>query len=76
MNKSCKICDGHFDFRKLQIDYDGGVFGPDIAFNGHLFQCKQNNAFKFCPACGTPLTKENFGGVDIPHGETNYNEDF
>lgn len=63
MNKLCKLCDGHLDFRKFVIEESFGKM--DIAFSGSLKQCNADNAFRFCPLCGKPLTKENFGNGEL-----------
>ena len=59
MNKHCKLCDGTYDFRKLMIS------NGEIAFVGHLSMCNIENKFRFCPACGEKLTKENFNNKEI-----------
>ena len=53
MNKHCKLCDGTYDFRKLMIS------NGEIALVGHLSMCNIKNKFRYCPACGEKLTKEN-----------------
>lgn len=64
MNKFCKLCDGRLDFSKFLIDVESSS-SPNINFHGSMSNCNKNNAFRFCPACGTRLTKENFGGDDV-----------
>lgn len=59
MNNNCKLCDGKYDFRKLMIN------NGEIAFVGHLSMCNSENKFRFCPACGEKLTKENFSNKEI-----------
>ena len=63
MENNCKLCDGKYDFRMVQIDEYLDMTG--IAFSGSKRQVNNDNRFRFCPKCGRELTKEDFGGVDF-----------
>ena len=58
MNKNCKLCNGSYDFRMAYIkEYAGEAV---IVLSGHTNQVNNQNAFKYCPECGSKLTEENF----------------
>ena len=53
----CKLCNGNFDFRKVQINE---ILGDvEITFTPRLNKIT-GNTFKFCPLCGRELTDEDF----------------
>ena len=60
MNKLCKLCDGKYDFSSLEIIMCLNEIS--IAFAGGSRKADENRLFRFCPACGEKLTKENFSG--------------
>lgn len=54
----CKLCNGTFDFRKVQISE---VFGElTITFTPYLNNTNAGTRFKYCPMCGRKLTKKDF----------------
>lgn len=59
MNKNCKLCDGRYNFDSILIREC--LNEPTIAFAGGSGKANESNRFRFCPACGEKLTKENFG---------------
>lgn len=63
MNKYCRLCNGKYNFDGIIIRECFGE--PTIAFTGGSGKANKTNRFKFCPACGEELTKENFGGKEI-----------
>lgn len=63
MSNSCKLCNGNYDFRMVQIDECLNMTG--IALSGSKRQVNDDNRFRFCPECGRKLTKENFGGIEF-----------
>lgn len=63
MNKNCRLCNGKYDFRMVQITKC--LNETTIALSGHVNQANKENTFKFCPECGEKLTKENFDGKEI-----------
>lgn len=54
----CKLCDGNFDFRKMQITKVLGEVG--IQFTPNLNCLLDENKFKYCPLCGRKLEDKNF----------------
>ena len=50
---SCKLCNGNFDFRKVQINEILGEVG--ISFTHSLNEITEESMFKFCPLCGREL---------------------
>lgn len=58
MNKLCKLCNGKYDFSSLKITKCLNEI--TIAFAGGSSKADENSRFKYCPACGEKLTKENF----------------
>lgn len=54
----CKLCNGNFDFRKVQINEILGEIG--ITFTPNLNKISEESMFKFCPLCGRKLTNKNF----------------
>lgn len=58
---TCKLCDGNFDFRKMQISEVLGEVG--IQFSSNLNLISDENKFKYCPLCGRKLEDKNFKGV-------------
>lgn len=63
MNKNCKLCDGRYDFDSILIREC--LNETTIAFAGGSGKADESNRFRFCPACGEKLTKENFGEKEI-----------
>ena len=63
MNKSCKLCDGKYNFDSILVREC--LNKPTVAFAGGSSKANENNRFRFCPICGEKLTKENFGGREI-----------
>ena len=63
MNKHCKLCDGKYNFDSILIKEC--LNETTIAFAGGSGKADNNNRFRYCPACGEKLTKENFGGREI-----------
>ena len=59
----CKLCNGNFDFRKVQINEILGEV--EITFTPRLKTLPIENEFKYCPSCGRELTEKNF--KDPPH---------
>ena len=59
MNRLCKLCDGEYDFSSLEITKCLNEIS--IGFAGGSRKADNDSRFKFCPACGEKLTKENFG---------------
>lgn len=56
---TCKLCNGNFDFRKMQIaEFLGRT---EICFDGNLNNSNSKNRFKYCPECGRKLTDNDFG---------------
>lgn len=62
MNTTCKLCNGTYDFRSILFRDCFGEMG--IAFAGGSGKADADNRFRFCPACGKELTKENFNGEE------------
>lgn len=63
---TCKLCNGNFDFRKMQLaEFLGGI---EICFGGNLNDSNNKNRFKYCPECGRKLTDNDFKRSD-------YNDD-
>ena len=54
----CKLCNGNFDFRKVQINEILGETG--ISFTPRLNEITEEYMFKFCPLCGRKLTDKDF----------------
>ena len=54
----CKLCNGNFDFRKVQINEILGEVG--ITFSPCLNKISEKSIFKFCPLCGRELTEKDF----------------
>lgn len=54
----CKLCNGNFDFRKVQINEILGETG--ISFTPRLNELTEEYMFKFCPLCGRELTDKDF----------------
>ena len=63
MNKSCILCNGKYNFDSILIKEC--LNETTIAFAGGSGKADNNNRFRYCPACGEKLTKENFGGREI-----------
>ena len=64
MNKSCILCNGKYNFDSILIKECLNEI--TIAFAGGSGKANNNNnRFRYCPACGEKLTKENFGGREI-----------
>lgn len=59
----CKLYDGNFDFRKMQITEVLGEVG--IQFTPNLNLLPNENRFKYCPLCGRKLENKNFKGVEL-----------
>lgn len=55
---NCKLCNGSFDFRKVQINVLLGEVG--ITFTPRLNEITKEAMFKFCPLCGRELTEKDF----------------
>lgn len=55
---NCKLCNGNFDFRKVQINEILGEVG--ITFTPRLNEIAEESMFKFCPLCGRELTDKDF----------------
>ena len=58
----CKLC-RNYDFGGVGYDFDAGEARPTIYFPSHTGKVPEDERFKFCPACGMPLTKENFKSI-------------
>lgn len=69
----CKLCNGNFDFRKVQINEILGEIG--ITFTPRLNEITEESMFKFCPLCGRELTDKEFKekrGIIYVLGISNY----
>ena len=58
MNNICKLCNGSYDFRRVQISEILGEKG--ITLTSKLNTLSNDMKFKYCPLCGKELTAENF----------------
>ena len=65
---TCKLCDGNFDFRRMQITEILGEVRIQLSPNLNLILDKDK--FKYCPLCGKKLEDKNFKG-GIYHDENN-----
>lgn len=63
MNKNCRLCNGKYNFDSILIREC--LNKPTIAFACGSGKADESNRFRFCPACGEKLTKENFGGKEV-----------
>ena len=63
MNKNCRLCNGKYNFDSILIK--NVLNEPTIAFVGGSGKADSNNRFRYCPACGEKLTKENFSCREI-----------
>ena len=63
MNKICRLCNGKYNFDSILIREC--LNKPTIAFAGGSGKADESNRFRFCPACGEKLTKENFGCKEV-----------
>lgn len=58
----CKLCE-NYDFGGVGYDFDAGEQRPTIYFPSHTGNVPKDERFKFCPACGKQLTRENFKSI-------------
>lgn len=65
MNKDCPLCNGTYDFRRIQISETLGEKG--ISLTPRLNTLSDDMKFKFCPLCGSKLTAENFADNSKPN---------
>lgn len=55
----CKLCE-NYNFGGVGFDFEMGKDLPTIYFPSHIGDVPEEERFKFCPACGEPLTAEHF----------------